>query len=340
MSGSNHSRTIKTDDVASPISEETLQQEKLSVIGHMASSVAHDLSNPLATIAASAQAILAFWPRPAEGESSGNGPMGEMSFAETGPVTQLREDLELILGEAQRAGQIVGNLLAFARSEEPSWEPVSVANIVHQVAAVSRHHLIQHNVALHTNISDFDKDHPTSGWILGVESHLQQVLMNLIINAQQAIHSYKGRGTITITVAPGPDHVQLTVADDGPGVPADLHRTIFKAFFTTKQAGEGTGLGLSIAAGVIAGHGGQLSVADRESGGAAFTILLPTTQAPLGQPRAATERPSFTDLSDQPTTRGSVLLVDDEAGIRRSVGRFLRRYGCAVETVATGADAL
>jgi CheY-like chemotaxis protein len=182
------------------------------------------------------------------------------------------------------------------------------------------------------------------------------VLLNLIINAQQAITGARGYGTVRVTMGPdGPDRIVLTVEDDGPGIPANLRDVIFQPFYTTKPAGKGTGLGLSISAGIVRAHGGEIRVEEHPSGGAIFRLILPSLAA---AERASTARsftpatamdalPSLTPAAaplpapaPAPATLGRVLLVDDEAGIRRSVSRFLGRYGFQVIDVPSGAAAI
>jgi nitrogen-specific signal transduction histidine kinase/CheY-like chemotaxis protein len=309
------------------VGDDDIQREKLAVIGHMASSVAHDLCNPLASIVASAQAMLDSWSIDRAGERIGD---------------VLREDLELILGEAKRASDIVTTMLAFARQHAPEWRVVALTDIVRQTVTLARHHLGHHGVWLHVEFDDLDVVNPPSWcWVEGDPNRLQQVLMNLIINAQQAIRSQRNNGNIWLRLQHNDDdgRVWLIVEDDGPGVPANLHKTIFKAFYTTKPNGEGTGLGLSIAAGIIAAHQGNLDVADREDGGARFSVILPVAGQPVVR-KATSPPPEPARPSSRFSRSGRVLLVDDEAGIRRSVGRLLRRYGVEVETAATGSEAL
>jgi len=335
---------------------DSLQQDKLSLIGHMASSIAHELSNPLATIVASAQSILSFWPR----QGAAAGPPGASrdawsppaAYQSPGvPLRQLREDLELILEEARRAGEIVHGLLASARQDPPEWRICSVADVLRRTVGLCRHHLKLHNVSLQAPYFDPHDGFPLWSRVRGDANQLQQVLLNLIINAQQAITASRGYGTVRVTLAPqGADRVILTVEDDGPGVPEEQRETIFRPFYTTKPAGQGTGLGLSISAEIVRAHGGKIRVEPHEHGGAVFRIELPSlaaserTREPAQTPgpdQAAPEggRPVVPlDESRGEAPRRTVLLVDDEAGVRTSLGRFLGRLGYHV-TEAPSAEA-
>lgn len=314
-----------------------LQRDRLSLIGHMASSIAHELSNPLATIVASAQAMLSFWPSAAS-RRDGREPPPELAGPGV-PLLQLREDLELILAEARRAGDVVHGLLASARHHPPEWRFCWVGDILRRAVALSRHHLKLHNISLQAPWPDPAEGYPLWSRMRGDANQLQQVLLNLIINAQQAITATRGYGTVRLSLAPSDgDAILITVEDDGPGVPDALRDEIFRPFFTTKPAGEGTGLGLSISAGIVRAHGGEIRVESPATGGAVFQILLPSL---AGQERivaapAATMPPLELDLPAlcvEPPHHRTVLLVDDEPGIRRSVGRFLRRYGFLVTEV-------
>jgi two-component system NtrC family sensor kinase len=335
-----------------------LQRDKLSVIGHMASSIAHELSNPLATIVASAQAILAFWPHPWDAAAGvTKPPPGQYPVLSNDavPLRQLREDLELILNEARRAGDIVHGLLASARQHPPEWRTISVADIVRRTASLCRHHLKLHNVVLQAPEFDAGESLPLWSRMHGDANQLQQVLLNLIINAQQAVTGYRGYGTVRVTLGPvAQGNILLSVEDDGPGVPTQLRDTIFQAFYTTKPDGQGTGLGLSISAEIVRAHGGRISVEERAEGGAIFRLLLPSLVArdatPLpstGEAHTVSREMNSMLASDfaaeaaaHPAEGRRLLLVDDEPGIRRSVGRFLQRYGYRVNAVPTGRAAV
>jgi signal transduction histidine kinase/CheY-like chemotaxis protein len=327
---------------------DSIQRDKLSIIGHMASSIAHELSNPLAAIVASTQAILSFWPSP----GTPGAPLGTSrdpwsppsEFLGHGvPLRQLREDLELILEEARRAGDIVHGLLASARQNAPEWRICSMADVVRRTVALCRHHLKLHNISLQAPYFDPHEGYPLWSRVRGDANQLQQVLLNLIINAQQAISAYRGYGTVRVTLSPdGPDRVIVTVEDDGPGVPETERETIFRPFYTTKPAGQGTGLGLSISAEIIRAHGGQIAARPHPNGGALFRLELPSLAAAerARGPEASDLPATVAAFPDDPTdparaeaTLRRVLLVDDEVGIRRSVGRFLRRYGYQVTDV-------
>ncbi len=343
---------------APPTPPEDFQRDKLALIGQMASSVAHELSNPLATIVATTQSILSFWPRPgtpgAPDSTSRDGWGPPRDFSAQGvPLRQLREDLEMILAEARRAGDVVHGLLASARHHPPEWCIYSMADVIRRTVGLCRHHLKLHNISLQAPWFDAQEGYPLWTRMRGDANQLQQVLLNLIINAQQSISDSRGYGQVRLTMGPdGPDRVVLTVEDDGPGVPAGMRDTIFQPFYTTKPAGKGTGLGLSISAGIIRAHGGDIRVEDHPAGGAIFRLTLPSLAAMERQTQPSTApvalaAPASTPVAalapapaTAPAAIGRVLLVDDESGIRRSVGRFLGRYGFQVTDVGGGQEAV
>jgi two-component system NtrC family sensor kinase len=338
-------------EASHPILPDGVQQDKLSLIGHMASSVAHELSNPLATIVASAQAILAFWPRTGAAWGTprdSTAPRPEFSTHGV-PLRQLREDLELILAEARRAGDLVHGLLASARQDPPEWRICAVADVVRRTVILSRHHLKLHNITLQAPYFDPEDGYPLWCRVRGDANQLQQVLLNLLINAQQAITAHRGYGTVRVTLAPdGADRVVLTVEDDGPGVDPENAERIFQPFFTTKPKGQGTGLGLSICRGIVEAHGGSITAQPHPRGGAVFRVVVPSLAATdrltadSQAPRESGPEPLCLEPPTQRTATAAprILLVDDEAGIRRSVGRFLRGCGYQVTDVGSVAGAL
>lgn len=307
-----------------------IQLKKLSLLGEMTSSITHELSNPLAAIVTSAQTMLAFGPRDLDRNSG-----GELSRSQVG----FQEDLELILSQARRAGEIISGLLAFARKDDAEPQPVSMMEIIRQVSALARHHLRLHDVVLDTTGV---RGHDSSSWVEGNPNQLQQLLLNLIINAQQAISANQSGGTVWITS----EHVfdgmlEVAIEDDGPGVPPEMQSMIFEAFYTTKPASQGTGLGLSISAEIARSHGATIRVEDRPGGGARFVIPFPT----LPDPRPETQQIAIPDVVPIAAVWGRapcqrVLLVDDEPVILRSVGRFLSASGYDVETSASGHEAI
>src|SRR6266699_2920936 len=288
------------------------QAEKLAAMGQLVSGVAHEINNPAAIISGFAQTLLLDQLAPDH-----------------------RETVQMMYDEATRIGRITSNLLAFARAGSKERTLVELNEIVRRTFALRSYHLTTLNITVNLEL---DEANPKA-WANGAE--VQQLLLNLLINAEQALITVSGRRVITIrTMAAGLEGVELEVADTGPGIPAAIQEKIFDPFFTTKPEGTGTGLGLSICYGIAHDHGGRISVSSVPGHGATFTISLPrdarqrhrTTPPPMEIPAAARESDARSALS--------VLLIDDEEGLRRAVVSFLKRRGILVIAVEDGGDAL
>ena len=232
-----------------------LQQEKLAAIGQLVSGVAHELNNPLAGVMAFSQILLAS--PGVEGE--------ERSAAET------------IHQEARRAAKIVSNLLTFARRHHPERTETDVNRVLLDTLELRRYALrveqIEIEVALDENV-------PTT-WADPFQ--LQQVLLNLLGNAEQALDGWDGARRITLRTSwqgGEGDPIVIAVSDTGPGVAPEQVARIFNPFYTTKPVGQGTGLGLSISDGIVRGHGGRIRVDSRPGEGATFCVELPRVDPP------------------------------------------------------------
>src|SRR6266853_1055223 len=288
------------------------QAEKLAAMGQLVSGVAHEINNPAAIISGFAQTLLLDQLTPDQ-----------------------RETVQTMYDEATRIGRITSNLLAFARAGSKERTLVELNETVRRTFALRSYHLTALNITVSLELDDANP----KAWANG--SEVQQMLLNLLINAEQALTTIPppGRRAITIrTVTADDEGVQLQVADTGPGIPAEIQQKIFDPFFTTKPEGTGTGLGLSICYGIVHDHGGRITVQSVPGQGAVLTVDRPrdarqrqrTTPPPMEIPEAARE----------PEGTLSVLLVDDEEGLRRAVVSFLTRRGMDVMAVEDGSDAL
>jgi two-component system NtrC family sensor kinase len=226
--------------------------EKLSAVGELASGVAHEINNPLTTILGQAH-LLAAHPEVSE---------------------HVRARLTLIAEEASRAARIVQNLLLFARRYAPERRPCSLAEQARRVLDLKDYQLTQDKVQV---VAELGPCPP----VWADENQIQQVLLNLVQNAHQAMATHSGERVLTVRVAGGSRLARVEILDTGPGVPEPLLQKIFDPFFTTKPPGEGSGLGLSVSYGIVAEHGGTLRAENRPTGGAAFVLELP-----LGEPGA------------------------------------------------------
>ena len=287
------------------------QAEKLAAMGQLVSGVAHEINNPAAIISGFAQTLLLDQLTPEQ-----------------------RETMQMMYDEATRIGRITSNLLAFARAGSKERTLVDLNDIVRRTYALRSYHLTTLNITINLELDDDDP----KLWANG--SEMQQMLLNLLINAEQALIGITTRRAITIRTGTIDDRIRLQVADTGPGVPAEIHGKIFDPFFTTKPEGAGTGLGLSICYGIVQDHSGRISLDSEPGEGAVFTVELlrdARTRQRLSPPPVPAPRvPAVPEGGG----RLSILLIDDEEGLRRAVVSFLKRRGMHAVAVGDGADAL
>lgn len=306
-----------------------LQTEKLAALGQMVTGIAHELSNPLTSITGYAQRLLL------RKDSVGS-----------------LEEVHQIFQEAERASSILRQLLLHSRESLPERRKVSLNQVVQRAMDLQRFSLAAEKIRLEMNLD------PTLPLVMGDAGHLQQVLMNLIGNARQALEQQGHGGTIGIlTQHTSNNRVLLQISDNGPGIPSAILARIFDPFFTTKPAGIGTGLGLSIVLSVVREHGGQVRVASPPSGGATFTIELPSAAAvsSLAEPRLSSAqaaehctpansapRPKLRATSLQPRSAPSarILVVEDEPTVGHLIADVLHDDGFHVDLLLDGREAL
>jgi two-component system NtrC family sensor kinase len=289
------------------LQEQLIQSEKMSAIGQLVSGVAHELNNPLAGISAFAQLLLS-----------------EKRF----PPDQ-RTAAEMIYAEARRASRIVQNLLTFARQHKPERTPTSVNQVLDDTLELRGYELRVRGIDVQR---DYDEQSPET---MADAHQLQQVFLNLITNAEQAMErAERDQQRLAIRTRRTGDLIRIEVEDTGPGIPPNLLERIFNPFFTTKPTGSGTGLGLSISLGIVREHEGRIWAENAPQGGARFVIELPiVAPRPTGEFQSA---PASHLVAD----RLHVLVVDDEASVRVALQRYLSSKGHEVETTASGREAL
>ena len=241
----------KLDDETRDIYHQLLQAEKMAALGQTISGVAHELNNPLATILSWAERL----------------------SQRTTLDEPVRRGLETILSESERAARIVRNLLTFARKRQTTRAMVDVNQVVRETLALRAY---EQRV---TNISVIDALAAGLPQVFADGHQVQQVLLNLVINAEQAMLSANGRGVLVVRTWHDADQesVILEINDDGPGIPDDLQPKIFDPFFTTKEVGKGTGLGLTVAYAIVQEHGGRIRLESRPGAGASFFVELPVS---------------------------------------------------------------
>jgi two-component system NtrC family sensor kinase len=297
----------KLDDQSRDLYQQLVQAEKMAALGQTISGVAHELNNPLATILSWAERL------------------SERDLDE-----KSRRGVELILSEAERAARIVRNLLTFARKRQSTRAMMDLNQVVRDTLALRAYEQRVTNIDVITALA---AGLPQA---LADAHQIQQVLLNLVINAEQAMISAHGRGTLVMRTWHDADRdsVALEVTDDGPGVAPELKNKIFDPFFTTKDVGQGTGLGLTVAYAIVQEHGGHIRVESLPKG-ASFIVELPVSgvESPPKPPR-----PSGPSME---AVRGaSVLLVEDERALAAAVAEALTDAGLNVDHAADGEEAL
>jgi signal transduction histidine kinase len=277
--------------------------ERLASVGELAAGVAHEVNNPLASIKSFAQLL-----------------------ARDATNREQREALELIINESTRVARIVENLLSFARQQGAGGrERISLSELSEKVLHMQRYALETAGIRIRR---DFDA---SLSPVMGEPGALQQVILNLVVNAEQALASKQGERLLIVRTRESSEGVILSVVDNGPGIPRDVLPSIFERFRTTKSGG--TGLGLAISAAIVRDHSGQIWAESDEGRGAAFFVQLP--RAPVGSSatEAVVEPPPETPAAFRALR---ILVADDEPALRLAISLFLGRRG---HTVVQASDA-
>ena len=236
--------------------EQLVQAAKLATLGELTTGVAHELNNPLNNIGLFVGNVI---DRVMLGERDGERLVG---------------DLEKAMEQVRKATEIITHLRTFGRAAPISLESVDVAEAVNRALALTSEQLRQRDIDVELDLA------PDDLFVLGNPIQLEQVFINLLTNARDALSNDVEEKRITITAARDGERIKITFADTGPGIPGGLEQRIFDPFFTTKEVGTGTGLGLSITYGIVKEHGGQIVVADGSQPGACFEIELPVASEP------------------------------------------------------------
>ncbi len=232
-------RSLKTAQLA------LVQSEKMAAVGTLSAGLAHEVKNPLSAVLGYAQ----------------------LAKRKLSQPDVIKKHLDIIENETRRCNEIIGNLMQFSRQEKGEFTDVTINEVVEKSVGVVDHQLGLNNVHVNMKLA------PDIPEIIGNSNQLQQVMMNLAINAQQAMEP--DGGTVDIATYFDNDNVYISVSDTGPGISEVVAEKIFEPFFTTKTAGKGTGLGLSVTYGIIRDHKGDIRVEKAASGGARFVIALP-----------------------------------------------------------------
>jgi PAS domain S-box-containing protein len=285
-----------------------MESDRLAAVGELVAGVAHEVNNPLSSISAFAQLLL----------------------RDETLTAQQRESIEIIRAETTRASQVVKDLLAFARRSEPQRAPLDLNAVVTRSLRMRHYQFDETGVRVETELAD---DLPP---VMGDARQLQQVCLNLLTNAVQAMSA--GGGVLRVRSAREGDVVRLDVIDNGPGVATHVRQHIFEPFFTTKKEGEGTGLGLSVSYGIVAAHGGSIELVESGPTGTTFRVSLPAGESPADATDAARDQGASTRRS--PIAGIRLLFVDDEPALRNGMKAYGELRGFTVLTAADGSAAL
>jgi len=286
--------------------EQLMQAEKLSALGELISGIAHELNNPLTGVMGYSQLLLG-----------------------SGVSAESKGNLEKIHREAVRCQKIVQNLLTFARRRSPERKFLDVNALLESTLELREYQLKVDGIEV---VKELAPDLPRT---MGDFHQLQQVFINIINNAHHAMLESGQSGRLIVTSALAGSSIRISIADSGPGIPADCISKIFDPFFTTKEIGKGTGLGLSLSYGIVKEHDGLIDVTSRPGEGATFHVELPIRDE-ASAPQEAVAAP----VPHGPVEGKHILVVDDEETILDLLESVLEASGHRVERAQNGRQAL
>jgi two-component system, NtrC family, sensor kinase len=277
----------------------------MALMGQVVAGIAHELNNPLTIVVGNIQLMMT----------------RELNEKNLQSLTRIRDG-------AERASRIVKNLLTFARQEKPERKPTDINVVLKRALELRAYELAVSNIEVSIDLA---AELPET---MADPYQLQQVFLNLIVNAEQAMIDRHGKGLLRLSTRSEAGRILIFFSDDGPGIPRENQRRIFEPFFTTKPMGKGTGLGLSICQAMIGEHGGSIEVESTVGRGTTFIVELPVQRWPSQtSPEPAEAR--------QPTDgRKHILVVEDEPEIRQLFEDVIQGAGYHVQTAPNGRVAL
>ncbi len=307
------SQLEKTVDTLKTTQEQLVQSEKLSAIGKFVAGVAHELNNPLSAVVGFSELLI----------------QSELNDTD-------RKYSDTILKSALHCKRIVQSLLSFARREQSERKLAAMNKLIETALEIVGYALRTGNIEVVTRLE------PNLPLVLVDSSQIQQVLLNMINNAQEAIEAGGQPGRIQITTESRAPNIRITIQDNGPGIPREHMRRLFDPFFTTKEVGKGTGLGLSLCYGYVKDHGGTITPLSQVGKGATFIIELPVAEnAENAEAPVETETSPAPEIPDTTEGQGKrVLVIDDEQPILNLLHNDFEVRGYEVELAENGKTAL
>ena len=282
---------------------------RLAAIGEMAAGIAHEINNPLTGVLGFSQILSERQDLPKD----------------------VKEELEIIAEGSNRVKEIIRRMLTFARQAKPVKTPASINELIDTTLDLRSYVLKTANIEV---IKHLDPDLP---WLMVDPGQIQQVFLNLIVNAEYAMKKAHDKGKLTITTEKKDDHIRVSFQDDGVGMNQETKEKLFHPFFTTKEIGEGAGLGLGLSRSIILEHNGTIEVKSELGKGSEFIIMLPLTIIAEGPPAEVIDA---TAALAKKVKAGRILVVDDEEVIRKLVSTILSQSGHTVDTTGDTRKAL
>jgi PAS domain S-box-containing protein len=297
----------KAEEERKQLEQKAQFASRLASVGELASGVAHEINNPLTGVIGYAHLLLV---------------RKDIS-------RDVRRDLEIINEGAQRVAGIVKKLLAFARQTKPEQRYVNINELIRNTLDLRAYELSANNIKVALQLT---RDLPMT---IADPGQLQQVFLNLIINAETEMKIIHGKGKLSIKTEKINNILRISFKDTGPGIARENLETIFDPFFTTREVGQGTGLGLSVCHGIVTGHNGKIWAESEPGKGATFIVELPLVTEE-GQ-----VEPTEPVVEEVPRiAKARILVVDDEPVVRQFISQVLGEQGHTVETVDNAASAL
>ncbi|MGI2336511.1 MAG: hybrid sensor histidine kinase/response regulator [Dehalogenimonas sp.] len=293
------SRRKKSEAELQQLRDKTESFSRLAAVGEMAAGIAHEINNPLT-------GVIGF---------------SELLKDRKDLPEDVVQSLQIINSGSTRVKEIVKRMLTFARQSKPEKTSTSITELIENTLELRSYVLSTSNIVV---VRYYAHDLP---WVTVDAGQLQQVFLNLIVNAEYAMKRAHDKGILTIKTERLDGHIRISITDDGPGMSNEIKTKLFRPFFTTKDPGEGTGLGLAISFGIIQEHSGTIEVESELGQGTTFIIELPIT-ASKEEPQ--TKDPVVVDTS-QKVKPANILVVDDEPTIRALIKSILGKQGHTVE---------